>query len=444
METKFLRCADNAILAALATVLLTLIPGLGCHESFGAVIRTQTKFEVPVTILNPVSGFTALPNVSAYFTSSNSGRPALLPTFQQAPKIMPSQVPTFAAGIPAVLAPALVNISVAPAARQMDSNPENAPLTAQGILRAGVEKLSRSERDEARKVVIDDMYSPGSKESASAAETVSAAMSPEIFTPATQAREFGEHAPIDDSGARGILTHALMQPPPADAVLAQRLKEVIRHQNSLRAAKGLPALDAAVAPGFIPHSVDPRLRSVFVNQIDKSDFNTANQIFSVGNLMMKIGWGDVDSLNYVYIFDGKRLKQTMPFSEYVVKQVGAKEIFLVRNMGRQEYQLWQEKNIDELTNHGKTWGYEQKVLHFQLNGRSWVRSNEENVPVEWKIPRNIMLEWIRKGYLAMGVISLSSRVSDRLQIEVVIKEKAWKELAAFRSGIHAGEAIPPL
>ena len=160
--------------------------------------------------------------------------------------------------------------------------------------------------------------------------------------------------------------------------------------------------------------------------------------------MIKMSWGDVNSLNYVYIFDGERLTQAMPFNEYVLNQVGADGIFLVRNMGRQEYHLWRDKNIDELIHHGKTWGYDQKVVHFQLNGRSWVGSSNEDVPVEWKIPRNVMLEWIRKGYVSMGVISLSRRVPDRLQVEVVIKEQAWRELAAFLSGIHVGEAIPPL
>ncbi len=226
------------------------------------------------------------------------------------------------------------------------------------------------------------------------------------------------------------IAQELAEPISSPAIIAARLSEVVRHQNEIRRERLLPTLSPE-APSIARHFAHPNLLSAKIGVESVSKAGTT--MLGVGNTWIKGAWGDVNSTNFAYLFDGTALKKAQPFAEFVIEHfVPNNEVYLVRNMSASESNHWLKKDIDALKTHPRYWGYEKGVAHFELGGRSWIGSHRP-VAAAWKVPKDVLLKWFNDKKLAMGITSVSrADNSVAFNIEVVVDEGAWRELADYR------------
>jgi hypothetical protein len=110
----------------------------------------------------------------------------------------------------------------------------------------------------------------------------------------------------------------------------------------------------------------------------------------------------------------------------------AKDVALVRNLGSREAELWRTRNLRGLVRGGRDWGYDQHVVHLQLGSAPRVLEHAELV--QFRVPKATLQRWLAGGQIAVGVDSASAKDRNLLQLEFVIKEDAWAELATHFAG----------
>jgi hypothetical protein len=126
-------------------------------------------------------------------------------------------------------------------------------------------------------------------------------------------------------------------------------------------------------------------------------------VFSVhGDTLVRCVYNDTFSLNYVYEFEGPKLKRAIPYAQWLVEHMPESEVTLYRQMGPRELGLWKEKRFKEL---GADWGHGKKVTHFSTSGTVTSAAGPRDNPiVKTVISKSALLELAKRGELWSAAI----------------------------------------
>ena len=218
-----------------------------------------------------------------------------------------------------------------------------------------------------------------------------------------------------------------------------RLGLAARHQNVLRASKGLPLIeiDGPASIGLGRHRTGMSFGEYPVPG-PKVGFDGVAINFMVlisGDRVFRIQWGDVHGLNHVYLYRDRTLVDVEPFLHFVLSADSNPDVVIFRNMGQREYDFWKTGKTNLLRENGQTWGYSASVIHGQFGFPSSVGEKRERT-MRWTIPKKVLREWYDTGNIRTGIINFyeertASGTIMAPEIEIVFFEPVWEELAHY-------------
>ena len=248
----------------------------------------------------------------------------------------------------------------------------------------------------------------------------------------------GEGQPTLTSILNGRLIESKLQKMLSQEVLEQRLDIVFSHQNIIRSSAGVPQ----VSDEFLVQSKNENRK---INDMvwhlgarfQPGDSNSYS-IYNIGDSMIIFPkWDDFLFANYVYEFDGTKLKRAIPEAQYFLEQYSRPVLTLYRSMSLEEFKLWSHNDIAKLMFRGNgPRNYQRPVVYFKPDSIwSWTGSN--SITARFDIPRSVLLEWAKKNNIGIGMLDRSKK-----EYEIVLPAEVWNELSLFMTDAVGNPIIP--
>lgn len=217
-----------------------------------------------------------------------------------------------------------------------------------------------------------------------------------------------------------------------------RAQEVAHRENQIRKKEGLPAIDgrsyittrSQYRGPTLPVSLQRRRGTII--HIGK-DFALIDP---------QLGRYNGNLLVYFFIPGTSRISHTLPFREFIIPYLkGGDQILLTRVImdyskfqeeAQLEYQGWKNRSVEILSekNHRiKSKAVEEshnhlleRIYHFGI-GQFIINNASSKYRVSITVPRDVLADWARKGWIEFGVMGPSIK-----SVEILISESAWPEL----------------
>jgi hypothetical protein len=185
----------------------------------------------------------------------------------------------------------------------------------------------------------------------------------------------------------------------SEGLIYDRLSLAMNHQNKLRRHKELPLLQAPFVKTGLEDNAGYRAEIVgaFPEEAILGNFLIR------GDALIRASYGDIHSLNYVYIFEGNQLAQTKSYAVWALEGHASPSIHLYRKMSAQELELWHNGKLESL---GSEWGYGEKVVHFATDAGETTSPLPDSAPlIEIGVPKKLLLTWAQEKRIWAGVLN---------------------------------------
>lgn len=207
-------------------------------------------------------------------------------------------------------------------------------------------------------------------------------------------------------------------------LVRKRSLAIIKHQNQLRAKVGLPVFTEKDYEDNLKKKPPKIINSDTRYIIVKGELVLIAMDETFTHKSLKVD--DVDSLNYVYRFEGEKLVEAIPAAIFYISEMD-ETVSLHRNLSESEALLWRRGNLKALRSNPKAikYGYDMPVAHFSI----MYSNNFYRPTISADVPRDVLLSWAKKKLITIG--SEGDLHGKPYRIEIVIKSRAWDELLKY-------------